>query len=631
MATDRQVLDFLDSQTDWVSSKVLAQKLGISVRTVNNLVKSANQEGPLILSSSKGYLLDREQYAKSGYGNTASPHPEDRISGLMKHLVYSTAPLDIYELADSFYISESTLKNDLKKIKERFDSFRLSLTFKKDTILCKGSESDKRRFIRSLLIQESSDRFTNYQLIKLSFPEFDIPAVKEMTEEAIRRHHMFINDYSLINIVLHLCICMKRVREGFLLSGPARVVKASPPEPCCSIASELAESLGSYFGLTFHQEEQDEWALLIENYSTEFAYNGENPLFNHPSESNLNRIADEIISRLGSSYFVSVEDTTFKPRFTLHLHNMLLRSSNNMYARNNLTETLKSDYPLLYDMSVFIANVFLELTGFHLNDDEIAYITLHLGSSLDMMENGQEKLKAALLCPSYYDLGYLLLNKLNAVFHHQMVITAVISNDLKITSLGEIDLLIVSYPISLADIPYICISPLFGPPDIEKLQNRVGMIQKQKKSLSLQKKLHTLFHPELFFYDAAFEDEWDAIRVMSSRMEKLGVVDSGYQEEVKKRERLSSTAFGCYAMPHSMEMTAIHSSIAVAVSPKPVLWNQKKVNIVFMIALNKEERQFYKDIYSALTELMADDKKMLKITTVSSYEELIAQLLNAFG
>lgn len=77
-------------------------------------------------------------------------------------------------------------------------------------------------------------------------------------------------------------------------------------------------------------------------------------------------------------------------------------------------------------------------------------------------------------------------------------------------------------------------------------------------------------------------------KYISSRLIKLDYVDSSFFEEVLKREQLSSTAFGNFAIPHSMKMKAMKTGIDVVITRNPIAWDKYPVNLVLMICFNKK-------------------------------------------
>ena len=60
-----QIVSFLNHQTGWTTTAMIAQRFGFSVRSVKYSVAELNKEyGALILSSNKGYKIDKLKAAQ---------------------------------------------------------------------------------------------------------------------------------------------------------------------------------------------------------------------------------------------------------------------------------------------------------------------------------------------------------------------------------------------------------------------------------------------------------------------------------------------------------------------------------------------------------------------------------------
>lgn len=139
----RKILRHLSTQQDWTSSAQLANLLGISKRSVKTYIAELNSmEVGLITSSKKGYQVDLEKlnpFLKM-MTQTIPQSPKERAEYLLKSLVNAEGPLNIFDLSDELYISEVTLKGDLRKVKKRLADHNLELKISGDFIEMIGQE-----------------------------------------------------------------------------------------------------------------------------------------------------------------------------------------------------------------------------------------------------------------------------------------------------------------------------------------------------------------------------------------------------------------------------------------------------------------------------------------------------------
>ena len=82
--------------------------------------------------------------------------------------------LDLYELCDELYISMSTLKVELNKVKRKLKKYDLELETKSDSIKCIGLEKNKRKLLSSILYKESNVNFVNIDSLQKAFTNIDI-------------------------------------------------------------------------------------------------------------------------------------------------------------------------------------------------------------------------------------------------------------------------------------------------------------------------------------------------------------------------------------------------------------------------------------------------------------------------
>src|SRR5690625_7031807 len=77
-----------------------------------------------------------------------------------------------------------------------------------------------------------------------------------------------------------------------------------------------------------------------------------------------------------------------------------------------MTKKIKYAYPLIYDLSVFISNEIKKEKGFLINEDEIAYISFHIGAFFERKKEVESKIMTTIIAPDYYGLREDLINNL---------------------------------------------------------------------------------------------------------------------------------------------------------------------------------------------------------------------------
>src|SRR3954471_14767852 len=101
-----QLIEHLSRSDSWVAASELAERLGVSTRTVRSYVTAIKAAaGPLevITSSTSGYRHTRNAYARcapsSGSGTRTPSSPRERVAYLVSRLTQTTQGGDVHELA----------------------------------------------------------------------------------------------------------------------------------------------------------------------------------------------------------------------------------------------------------------------------------------------------------------------------------------------------------------------------------------------------------------------------------------------------------------------------------------------------------------------------------------------------
>lgn len=254
------------------------------------------------------------------------------------------------------------------------------------------------------------------------------------------------------------------------------------------MSKELAKHLEDRFHIAYSDAEIYEMTLLIVSRATNIDYQSidENNLEDFVGRDCLN-LVHELIEDIHTYYDIDLSEQEFLIRFALHIKNLLVRSRNNYFSKNPLTESIKISCPLIYDAAVNLARTIKDKTNVSINDDEIAYIAFHLGSALETQKNLTSKVKTILYCPNYYSLNSRITDTLYQNFENDLLITNILTDESQMQKVSEMDLIITTIPLaSPVQIPTLRISIILNQHDLSNLRNKISEIQNQKKKRNLK-------------------------------------------------------------------------------------------------------------------------------------------------
>lgn len=625
-----KLIRILSDYTEFVTASSLAANMDVSTRSIKSYIQEINSFYPdAIESSREGYRIDKQAARRilEESGTHIPQSSQERIVYIINSLIKSDTSVNTYDLCDEMYVSYSTIKNDLQAVKSRLRKYDLQLNNNHDNLTVSGLEKNKRRLLSSILYDESNVNFVNLETIQNIFPEIEIELIKDSLLEIFDRFHYFVNDYSLINLVLHITIAIDRIRNRNVNTED---IHDMPPISSheYELARNIARKIEEDFQIEYNQAEVYELALLLISRATAIDYQS-------ITVSNLGdfitpeclALVKELISDVNSFYYIDLTELEFLIRFALHIRNLLQRSKNNYFSRNPLTEEIKTSCPLIYDVSVCLSSIIKERTGISINDDEIAYIAFHLGSTLEAQKNLSEKVTAALYCPSYYDTNVKLTDTINRHFSSELLITNIFTEERELEKAGKSDLVLSTVPLnSVIQLPLLQISPFFTEKDVQSLRRQLTEIKTNKRRKQFREYLEYLIVPEFFERRDDLTDYDQVVRHMVGKMVSMGYVDEDFEQDIRAREQLSATAFQDFAIPHAMKMRAHKTGINVLISDTPVRWGDKQVRIVLMLCFNRDERFIFNEIFEPLTMVLSSRENVKRLVTAGDYQEFIGML-----
>ncbi len=613
------------------TASFLASQLDVSSRSVKNYIQEINSLIPdTIYSSHKGYSINNDNAIlllrknKSSIPQTSN----ERVTYIINQIIKGNK-IDTYDLCDSMFISYSTIKNELAKVKRKIKPYDLELVIENDTISIVGLEKSKRQLLSSMLYSESNTNFINPTTIAANFPTIEADFIRSIILETFDEYHYFVNDYSLANLILHITIAVDRIQNGYVNIEKfinSNIIKLHEHE----MASKIVNKLEGEYGIKFNDGEVQELTLLLVSRATNLDYTSinENNLVDYIGLE-CYELVTELINDTSSYYYIDLSEQEFLVRFALHIKNLLVRCKSNYFSKNPLTESIKHSCPLIYDAAVALAIIIHKRQGVYINDDEIAYIAFHLGSALEIQKKLYSRIAIAIYSPNYYDMKTTLIEKINKHFEDDILINNIVTSEDEIKK-APCDLIISTLPLSFcASSPLIVINPFLLEKDIENITQKIKEIKISKKQKLFREHLKYLIIPEFFERFNSFNNQSELIHHMCSKLLNFDYVDENFEKQVIERDYISSTAFDSFAIPHALKMNAKKTGMNVIILENPLDWGEKKVNLIMMLCFNRNERYIFNELFEPLTMILTNKENLKEVLKANSYEEFI-DILSSF-
>lgn len=599
----------LKGREETFTSQQISSALSISVRSVKTYISQINDiaKAKVIISNKDGYTLNRS-LAKTFLEKKAEEVPqeyEERSAYIIKQFFLNHVnKLDVYELCDILYISFSTLKTTINKMNKRFNSFGIQFEFKKDFLELSGSEKCIRKLFCLTLYDETDNNYIDLLVLKNNFKDIDVESIIPIIKRTYSKYNYYINDYALSNMLLHISIIIDRLNEGKTIKNTNIILIKDEHENRC--VTELCAKLEENFNVTFSAEEKNEIYLLFKA-SANLTDSRDLQKLNEFVGKEIVDDVEEIIELISSEYFIDLGSKAFLTPFALHLKNLLYRVKNKTNIKNPMLEIIKNQYPIIFDMALFVSMQLIKKHNIQISEDEVAFIAIHIGGEIERQKSNDNKVSTVLLCPNYMNIESKLYNEIMLSFSNDINIIAT-ANDLMQIMDFKIDLLISTINIENSkNYEIAVISPFFTQKDKMAIQSHIDRAQNNKKNRILKKHFHNYFESDLFFCKHHEMEKKEAINLLADNLLNKEFVNDDFKAQVIMRDEAASTAFNKIAIPHSVEMNSYKTCVSVLIDKKGILWDNNIVYVVLMIAINKQDRREFKSLYESLVVLFSED------------------------
>lgn len=641
---EQELLNYLSEFNKPIRSAEIANALDISVRSVKNYVHNINSlyGKNIILSSRNGYELNLQNNYSLVLTNSSEQIPqtlEERSFFIIKQLVLNhSTQIEIFDLCDSLCVSYSTIKSIISKMNKTYSSYNLEFYCEHDCVRIKGDEINKRKLLSYIINEESKSSIMNVNVLKNNFASIDVEKLQNIIFTTFKKYNYYLNDFSSMNLLLHLLIIVDRELNGNELNDGQNEVSIDNQDEL-NFLNEFIAQLETTFEISINKYERFEIYMLFKT-NANFSIEDSSKKLKELVGDNIIELIDKYVEDINNIYMVDLSSKAFKTPFTLHLKNLLLRAQSGKYTSNPMAETIKNNSPLIFDIAIYISLDLAERFNIKINEDETAFLAMHIGSEIERQADNKDKIPVAILCPNYHNMADQIMNSLMLNFGNQLNMVGSIHNENDFYTLNNpVSILFTTIPVTTKIIntntneplDVVLIFPLNLKSQFSIIQNAILQAQEKYRDRKLKVKFNDFFEQSLFVVDSKLKNKKQVLTKLCDCLLVQNYVDTNFEESVYKRENAAGTAFGNVAIPHSIEMNAIKTSIAVAISKEGVQWNSNIVHIVLLLAINKADRRSFRALYESLISLFSEDKVIQEIRNCTSFDEFKSIIYTALG
>ncbi|AOT68628.1 BglG family transcription antiterminator [Geosporobacter ferrireducens] len=619
----KEIIKYIWNKRKTVTGKELALFFSVTARTIRMDIKMINVNNTIIYANNKGYYIPQsaEKVIKKVLHSVNMPIEQcDRVNYLLKKLLMFKNKLDVFEVADEIHVSEVTIEKDLKALSSLLckKNSQLILRKKANKFHLLGEEKDKRFLFSKLLHEELKENFLDLKRYEAYFP-YDLMKLKYIIISALDRNKYQIRDIGIINLIIHMAIAMERIEKNNILQNCVLIESNSAEY---RVATDICNNIKKEFDIDFPKEEIayigilliEKRVLRIDNINKIELYK------NFPIE--YIKIMESIILDTYEEFGINfIDDEELIVGLTIHMKLMHERLEKKAPMRNILLGDLKLEYPIIFEIAVFVCKKFYEKMDLEIEEieeSEIGFIALHFGASYERNFNMDKMLKVALVCPTGYTASNILLHKINRLYADSIKVVEIysIANVEKIEK-KQVDYIFTTVKLGhFTDIPILVLSAFLTEKDMKNI-DRLIKHQLLIKCPTMEK----YFIPQFFYLKDTFENEFEAISFMAEKLQEAKIVPANYKALVIERELIASTSFGnLVALPHAVELNAFQTVFSVAILKKPMRWGTHKVQLILMSAVKRGERKMLNELINHIAAILDDSKAVNNLVMSSNFD-----------
>ncbi len=675
------VLNQLLIQDSYITIQELATLLNVSRRTIysdldkiNNWlndhqleeIKQVRGQGIYIDEQTKKDITAKHSSSRATYYEFS---PVERRAWIFIHVVGEKKAYFLEDIRQIFEVSRNTVLDDIKKLKEEMKTNQLYFySDRKTGYSIKGNENDIRRLLiyyLSLVTPKESWYSILYNLQSSSlniedqafrpYLSFDFSLVhllRQLLQKHEQRFRVEFTDEVFNNIVVWFHFFLKRIEQGKFVEVDLvekEVIKTTDEYAGVkSLCNYLSDSLNT----VMPSDEIYYFAKYL--LSAKVNYN-----FRPQMESEEMKALLKVVENMVSSFQLHAAIEFQEPEqmiqnLLIHLKPAYYRIKYGIEVENVLRDSVSQNYFEVFHLTKKVVHHFEDLIGEPINENEIAYITIHFGGWLRkegvMLE--QTRKRMLIVCTNGLGTSRLLESQLEGLFTDVETVG--------VTSLREyekmdlhVDFIVSTIQLTERGIPVFVVNPVLDNKDKEKLLKKVNSLfdrasRKQIYSVetvldivqryatiedneSLSKELRRYFQaplnvenenkkpnlnellpPKRILMKKQVEGWEKAIKVAAEPLLTQGYIQESYIVEMIKNVKRSGPYIVIshhFALPHANPddgviktgMSMLHLEEAVDILGKPVQ--------IIVVLASRDNEQHLKAL-AQLTKLFSDKATM---------------------
>ncbi len=538
--------------------------------------------------------------------------PEERLDYLLNLLLYNSDYVKVSDIADDLFISTSRLSIDLKNLRSLLDNYHLKIVNKPNYgIKIQGNERDRRICMAEYYMKKRNDDTTSnpndaYQVM-----------INNVITKVLVQKNIHMSDIALQSLAIHLLIAVERIKTSNIIQLTSETQQKMEAKGEYSIALALKDAIEHTFGITLPISEICYLTQhLIGKKHFESDTNEFDVEVNEEVTILVNVILRSIFDQTRMDFY---NDIDLKMNLMLHMIPFLERVRNQMMVHNPIINDIKEKYSFAYELASIGLSAVCERLKVKITEDEISFFALHFILALERKREEVAPSNILIVCSTGRATSQLLAYQIQKKFGDRInVIRIIEAHRLDQMNLESFDFIFSTVPIHKEyPLPIRQINNLLEEKDF-------NLIESCLKAGTAKLHIRDLMDEKLFFTDIDAQNKEEALQILIQKVsDHVSIPDNFYQLVLEREEFASTELNNLVAIPHPNCAVTNSTFIATGILKKPIIWNSKSVQIIFLIAIMPNNKQDLRDFYEGVVDFVTKEKNTTELLHKQTYDNLM--------
>ncbi|WP_318766892.1 BglG family transcription antiterminator [Lactiplantibacillus carotarum] len=376
----KQLLEILLQQDDYLTASQLSEILGVTERSIRNYVRLLNRNGDedqLVVSTNKGYLIQRDVYSESVQGRLSDEGDAKLLFQIALILIRQANYISFDELACQIHYSVESVRSKVQLLFEKIKDLNIQVRLDSQIftgIRIVGAEDQKRLLLEQLipieLISKNKVVDSTFNLLEVITNREEVQRQEFLLDSVFSSEHVTMDFVVYAKVLSHLIILNYRYHNGFQVSN-TNSMQNNVHYPEYSLANKILKEQS----LAISNQNE---ILMLTNYLIALPMNI--PKTYTPKLDNDQRkvIEDTLISAEKYYSIPLYSNHQNRAQITNHIIRLLNPLAERIPIFNPYSKETKREYLFAYSIACYLYDQLRNAFKLKIPESEIAYLAIHI-------------------------------------------------------------------------------------------------------------------------------------------------------------------------------------------------------------------------------------------------------------